>query len=405
MATDKKAQTALNDKALSGFKVLDLTHYIAGPYCTRLLAGFGAEVIKIEKPGSGDPARSIGPFLNDEPGLERSGLFLYLNSSKKSISLNLKTETGTHIFKELVKDADIVIESFRPGVMDELGLNYQTLKAITPRLVMTSISNYGQTGPYRDYKLSHLIAWGMNGARYNDGAPGRKPVQIGGWLTHYIAGLFAAGGTATALFQRNETGNSRYVDISIWESNILVTCYPTVVFSYFDILHNAISKERMGIFKCKDGYIGLNLFGRLNWELLCNFLGLYELPQDPRFSTPAALFENYEEAHAIIASKVQERGKMELFQSGIEWRIPFGLTPTTEEILSSPQHIDRDFIEEVEHPVTGRVKMPGAPFKMHGTPWQQSPAPLLGQHNKEIYSDYMGYSDNDLVKLEETGVI
>ena len=145
------------EQALAGVKVLDLSHYIAGPYCTRILAGFGADVTKVEKPGEGDPARSMRPFLNDEPGLERSGLFLYLNSNKKSITLNLKSSTGVKIFKELVKDADIVVESFSPGVMERLGLNYEALEEINPRLVMTSVSNFGQTGPYRDYKSSHLL--------------------------------------------------------------------------------------------------------------------------------------------------------------------------------------------------------------------------------------------------------
>ena len=160
------------EEALAGIKVIDLTHYIAGPYCTRLLGGFGANVTKIEKPGEGDPARRMGPFLNDEPGPEKSGLFLYLNSNKKGITLNLKSNTGVKIFKELVKDADIVVENFSPGVMARLGLDYQTLEKTNPRLVMTSISNFGQTGPYRDYKSAHITAWGMRGGRYTDGEPG-----------------------------------------------------------------------------------------------------------------------------------------------------------------------------------------------------------------------------------------
>lgn len=396
----------MEKQALDGIKILDLTRFIAGPYCTRILAGFGAEVIKIEKPGAGDPARSVGPFLNDEPGLERSGLFLYLNSNKKSVTLNLKSATGVKLFKELVQVADIVLEDFRPGKMDEFRLGYDSLQKINPRLVMTSISSFGQTGPYRDYRMNHLIAWGMSGARYNDGAPGVRPVQIGGWLTHYITGLFASVGTTTAVYGRNETGEGCHVDVSMWESNILITCYPTVIYSYQGMVHNGISKERFGIFQCKDGYIGLNLYGRLNWELLCSFLGMPELVDDPRFNTPQGILEHYEEARAIVAEKIKDREKMELFQSGVEWRIPFGLVPTTQEILESPQHIARGFFEEVGHPVLGKVVMPGAPFKMRETPWLvKSAAPRLGEHNEEVYCHQLGYSGDELVKMRGLGVI
>jgi crotonobetainyl-CoA:carnitine CoA-transferase CaiB-like acyl-CoA transferase len=395
-----------NTSALSNVRILDLSRFIAGPYCTRILAGSGAEVVKIEKPGSGDQARHIPPFLDDIPGLERSGLFLYLNTNKKSITLNLKSETGAGILKELVKDADVVVENFRPGKIDELGLGFSVLNEINPRLVMTSMSNFGQTGFYRDYKMNHLTAWGMSGARYNDGAPGVRPVQIGGWLTHYITGLFAATGTLTAVYQSRATGKGCHVDTSMWESNILVTCYPTVIYSYNGLEHNGISKERFGIFECKDGYIGLNLYGRLNWEMLCTFLGMPELVTDTRFSTPQALFEHYEEARSIVAEKVRQREKMELFQSGVEWRIPFGLVPTTQEILESPQHQARGFFEQTNHPVMGQVTMPGAPFKMGGTPWRmENPAPLLGQHNREIYCDRLGYSPEDLIRMRERGVI
>jgi len=387
-------------------KVLDLTHYIAGPYCTRVLAGLGADVIKIEKPGEGDPARRIGPFLNDEPGLEKSGLFLYLNSNKRSITLNLKSDAGVQIFIELAKDAAVVIENFSPGVMDRLGLNYRTLEKINPGLVMTSVSNFGQTGPYRDYKSNHMIAWMMSGMRYNNGKPGETPVQIGGWLSHYLAGLHGVIGTATALYQRNETGIGQHVDVSMLESVILATCYPTTTYSYNGIVHNAISKERLGLFQCAEGYIGLNLYGRLGLVMMCAFLGVPELAEDPRLQEPARVPELLEEIREKIKPQVIERKKMELFLSGMDWRMPLGLVPTTEEVLESPQHKTRGFFEEVNHPVMGKVTMPGAPFKMMETPWQlKNPAPLLGGHNEEIYRDHLGYSKEKLAEFIEQGII
>ena len=159
--------------ALSGYKVLDVTHFIAGPYCTRLLAGYGAEVIKVEKPGSGDGSRRLGPFVGDDPHIEKSAQFLYLNTGKKSITLDLKTPAGVKIFKRLVKDADILVENFEPRVMSSLGLGYDTLSEINPKLVMTSISNFGQTGPYRDYKAAEIVEYALSGLMKMTGEPDR----------------------------------------------------------------------------------------------------------------------------------------------------------------------------------------------------------------------------------------
>ncbi len=382
------------EQALAGVKVLDLSHYIAGPYCTRILAGFGADVIKVEKPGEGDPARRIGPFLNDEPGPERSGLFLYLNINKKSITLNLKTDAGAKIFKELAKDSDIVLESFSPGVMERLGLNYETLEKINPRLVVTSISNFGQTGPYRDYKSAHLITFGMSIVHHSE-----RPVLVGGWLSHYLAGIHGAAGTATALYQRKEAGIGQHVDISIWESSLLSALYPMVRYSYTGQGYvTRLPGPVSVVCTCKDGYIGLNAFTPIQLEMMCNFLGVPELTEDQRIS--------YDEVIATLASQVVGREKMELFESGAEWRIPFSLIPTTQEILDLPQHKARGFFQETEHPVIGKVTMPGAPFRMTETPWQLiSPAPLLGEHNEEIYCDRLGYTKDDLVRMREQGII
>jgi len=391
--------------ALSGIKVLDLSGCISGPYCTRMFAGFGAEVIKIEEPGGGDRARRLGPFLDDKPGEERSGLFLYLNSNKKSISLNLKCNTGLNIFKNLVKQADIVVENFNPGEMAEMGLGYEILEEINPGLVMTSISDFGQTGPYRDFKSNHLIAWMMSGMRYNDGAPGERPVQMGGWLSHYIAGLHAAVGTSTALYQRNKTGTGQWVDVSMLESIILTTCYPTTTYSYLGVIHNAISKERFGLIPCKDGFVGLNLYGRLNWDILRSFLGMAAEGDDPgAISTSSA--ELYEKWKAEVTEQVKDKQSTDLFLSGVEWRLPIGLVPTTEEIMAFPQHQTRGFFEEMSHPVIGKVTVPGAPFKMSESPWQvKHPAPLLGEHNQEIYGERLGYTDQDLSRMRAQGVI
>jgi len=396
----------MTERALAEVKILDLTHYIAGPYCTRILAGFGADVLKIEKPDRGDPARHIGPFLNDEPGLERSGLFLYLNSNKKSVTLNLKTGTGVKIFKELLKDADVVIESFRPGVMGRLGLGYQTLKEINPRLLMSSISNFGQTGPYRDYKTSHLITWGMGVGIYTGDGYGHRPLQIGGWLTHYITGLFAAAGTITLIYHRNETGIGQHVDISMMESIMAMSTQPATVYDYTGMVHHDIGGKGFGVLQCKDGgYLGPSVWTLPQRERMFTLLGVPELIEDPRFQDNNFI-ANRDLLRDIIAGKLEEWDSEELFQAAVEWGIPFALVPNTRQVLESTQHKERGFLEKIEHSVMGEVTMPGAPFKMTETPWQTtSPAPLLGQHNEEIYCQYLGYSREDVVRLREQAVI
>jgi CoA:oxalate CoA-transferase len=394
------------ERALSAVRVIDLSQCIAGPYCTRLLAGFGADVVKVEKPGEGDMARRMGPFLGDDPGPERSGLFLYLNGNKRGITLNLKSQAGVKGLKELVRDADVLVESFRPGTMARFGLDYETLEKINPRLVVTSISNFGQDGPYRDWKTSHLINWSMSGGRYSDGEPGKKPLQGGGWLTHSFTGLHALVGTCGALFQRNETGSGQQIDVSMLESTILTTIYTAVIYSYLGLFHNNVCRPYLGICRCKDGYVGVNVFTQSHWNMLCSFFGMPALTEDPRFANIALVNENKEVAKELFAPQLMERTGAELFESGAEWRIPFALVPATTDILASPQHLARGFFDEVEHPVVGKVTVPGAPFKLTGSPWRhERAAPLLGEHNEEIWCGRLGYAKADLARLRAQGVI
>ncbi len=394
------------ERAISA-KVIDLTHYIAGPYCTKLLADFGADVIKIEKPGGGDGARKTGPFFHDDPHPEKSGLFLYLNTNKRGITLNLNTQTGRELFKELIKGADIVVESFSPGVMAGWALDYQALEKINPGLVMTSVSNFGQTGPYRDYKSSHIVTCAMGGWTHTAGDETGVPPQAGGWLTHYITGIVAAIGTLSALFYRNETGVGQHVDISSMEALSPTMVYPTVNYAY-----TGLAEWRIGnrfpfvILPCKDGYIGMNLLTQDQWELFCNFVGMPELLENPNYTYGLDLMEKWEEVQAKIAPWFADKNADEVFHEGQSWRIPFALVPTTEEILEFPQHKERGFFVDVDHPATGKVTYPGAPFRMSETSWEvKRHAPLLGQHNEEVYCKELGYTKADLVKLFGLGVI
>lgn len=394
------------EQALTGVRVLDLSHFIAGSYCTRILAGFGSEVIKIEKPGEGNITRHIGPFLDDNPGPERSGLFLYLNTNKKSVTLNLKSRAGVEIFKRLVRDADLVVEGFRPGVMERLGLGYKALEKINPRLVMTSISNFGQSGPYKDFRLSHLIVWGMNGGRYNTGQPERPPWQGPNWMSDYIAGCMAVNGTLMALYQQKRTGIGQQVDTSIFESMLLMVEHPAVLYSYLQKTFTNYTIHFLGLFQCRDGYIGINMLTQPQWNAICTFFGMPELIEDPKFQNLALIVKHLKEARDLFAPKIAEWKVMDLFHAANEWRIPAGLVPTPKEIAELPQHKARGFLEDVAHPVMGHATMPGAPFKMMESPWcTNNPAPLLGEHNQEIYCKRLGYSSQDLTKLREQGVI
>ena len=397
----------MSEQALSGVRVLDLTWYVAGPYCTKLLADYGADVIKVERPGAGDPARRMGPFLDEQPHPEKSGLFLYLNNNKKSITLNLRSMAGKKLFKELAREANILVESFSPGVMSRLGLDYETLEGLNRGLVMTSISSFGQTGPYRDYKAAHIVEWAMAGWRFTDGLRGTKPVQPGGWLTHYIAGLYAAVGTMGALHLRDETGTGQHLDISEMEACLLVPPYHVTWYAYSGQRHQSQGAAYLGILPCKDGYVGVNCFTQPHWEALWSFVGMPEVLQDPRFKTRyGAIYGGHiGEAIAMLVPWLKEHTKEEIFHSGQDWRIPTGLVPTTKEMLEIPHLQGRGFFVEVDHPEIGRVTQPGAPFKMIATPWQVArAAPLLGEHNPEVYSS-LGYSREDLSKLREAGVI
>ena len=207
----------LEPQPLSDFRVLDLTHGIAGPYCTKLLADFGADVIKIERPGAGDFARSLGPFPGDVPHPEKSGLFLHLNTDKRSVVLDLKTPQGVQVVKDLVREADLVVESFSPGVMERLGLSYEVLSTINPNLIMTHISNFGQTGPYRDYLASELTHSAMGTAMHRRGLPDRYPLMLTSNHVQYQAGNVAAMATLFAWYTREHRDREgQEVDISIW---------------------------------------------------------------------------------------------------------------------------------------------------------------------------------------------
>jgi CoA:oxalate CoA-transferase len=400
----------VTQQALDGISVLDIGEYVSGPYCARMLASFGAEVIKVEKPGKGDVARRMGPFPGDEPHPERSGAFLYLNTGKKSITLNLQTTTGLNIFKELVKTTDVLVENFQPGVMASLGLGYTTLENINPRLVMTSITGFGQSGPYRDYKMSSIVGYAMSGHQYINGEPDREPLQGAGPQPEYQGGLHGFFGTLTALYSREDTGQGQCVDVSIMECLTGFHQFTIIRYTYGgEIKSRTGNRYESGypitIYPCKDGHVALSASSVQQQELLCALIGKPEMTEDSRFIGPLDRFANAEAYDALVMPWFRERTKEEIFHTCSQWRVPCAPVTSPGELLNDSHFREREFFVQVEHPEAGTLPYPGAPFRMSETPWQTGRAPLLGEHNEEIYCQRLGYSREDLVKLREGGCL
>lgn len=397
------------DTALSNVKVLDLTHYVAGPYCTKLLADYGADVIKVERPGSGDGARSLGPFPEDIPHPDRSGMFLYLNTNKRGITLDLKTPSGVKIIKELVKDADILVENYAPGVMDRLGLGYDILDEINPGLTMVSISNFGQTGPYRDFKASDIVMYGMGGILYLSGAYEREPLHHGLTQAGYWGGEMGALAALTGLYYRRETGIGQQADVSIQEAFGEGQLIRTANYSFLGAVLRRQPKGGGGIgedvMPCADGYVAPMLGGHSDWHTFAVFMDIPELMEE-RFVNASTRVVHGEELNERLRSKFSTQNKMDILNNAQEWGFPFGVAQTTEDLDNCPQLASRDFFVEIECPGYGTLKVPGAPFKMTETPFSlRRDAPKLGEHNDEVYREKLGIGPKEMVILRERGVI
>ena len=401
----------MEKQAFSDLRVLDCTQGISGPYCAKLLADFGAEVIKIEKPGEGDVARRMGPFPKDEPHPEKSGTFFYLNTNKKSITLNLKSEAGKKIFKELVREADVMLEDFEPGAISELGLSNEALREMNPRLVMTSISDFGQTGPYKRYKATNLTLCGLGGVMYTSRPPNKptgRPVIEGGSQAEYTTGLLSFIATVGALINRPRTNKGVWIDISAIESVATTLTMHFGEYSYLGVSRRtnlfAIHGYPIGYsYACKDGWLSLTpgIGGAPSIPLL---MEKPELQDEPLFAKPSARMAEPEKFDALVLPWLKEHNKWEITKEAQELRLAFTPVLSPRELLEDEQLKARKFFTNANHPVMGEVTYAGAPAKLSETPWREGKAPLLGEHNNEIY-EALGYSKENLVRLREEGVI
>lgn len=398
----------MTEGALASLKILDLSLDIAGPTCAGIMAGLGAEVIKVEPP-QGDPSRRVGPFFQDDPHPEKSGLFLYVNQGKKSITLNLETETGRDILCRLLPQVDVVVESYAPGYLAGLGLGYPEIERLNPAVVVTSVTPFGQDGPYRDWKADEFVSYALTGQLYGFGEPDREPLKPGGSIALYFAGLHAFNATMTALFARRLTGEGQQVDLSITEAMASMMEGPLSEWHGGNLAKRSGDGGRgaaSGQYRCKDGFVLVSSWAAKR-DHFPRFAELMDIPElaDARFATREGRTKHREEVDALMQPWLDSHTKEEICQKAQALRLPFGFPSTTEDLVNSPQFQARDWFVTLDHPMTGSLLYPGAPYKMSETPWMPQRAPLLGEHNEEIYCGLLNYRKEDLVRLRTNNVI
>jgi CoA:oxalate CoA-transferase len=406
---------SMAEQALDGLRVLEYGSFISAAFCSKLMADMGAEVIKIEEPGRGDESRDYGPFPGDIPHPERSGLYLYLNTNKLGITLNVKTKTGQEIFEELLKNADVLIENNPPHLAEELGLSHSRLKQANPRLVVTSITAFGQTGPYRDYKAYPINCCAVGGVSQSVGHYWREPLAMPISQGNFQAAICGALATMVALLARDVTGRGQHIDIA--EADVWATYH--VGFGITIHAFGARDSLRKGyigggwtyparrVIPCKDGYMALCAPQLRQWLKFLDLMGNPVWTENPRYRDRHAMEDDYpEEVDALLTPWFLERTKRELFELFEKNAIPFAPLYNMEDEVNDVHLAERKFFATLDREETSVLKYPGAPYKFSKTPWALNrPAPLLGEHNEEIYCRILGYSREELVMLRRSGVI
>ena len=391
---------------LDGIKVLDLTRVLAGPYATMLLGDLGAEVIKIEQPGTGDESRNFGPFKNGF-----SLYFMSVNRGKQSVTLNLKTERGQAIFKQLLEQTDILVENFRPGTMEKLGLDYDTLQIEHPSLIYAACSGFGQTGPYAQQGAYDMIIQGMGGIISITGEPDGPPVRVGTSISDITAALFTTIGVLSALHHRNRTGSGQFVDVAMLDS--LVAVLENAVVRYFatgeapkplGARHPAITPFEA--FASADGHVIIALGNDTLWAKFCEHVNRKELISDERFRTNADRTENHSELFPILSEIMSPRKTDDWIEALGKIGVPCGPINAMDKVVSHPQVQAREMITRIAHQITGEVEVPGVPIKLSETPGDvDTPAPSLGEHTTHVLTKLLKMRPDEVVQLKRDGVI
>ena len=386
-----------SNTALEGMKVLDCSQILAGPFCSMLLADMGADVVKIEKPSGGDDTRRFGPpFINSE-----SAAFLAINRNKRSLVLDFKQENGVAIMKKMVKDADVIIENYRTGAMDQNGLGYEELKKINPKLIYCSISGFGRTGPYAKRGGFDLVAQGMSGLMSFTGIPGSPPVKVGVPMADLNAGMFATYGILTAYVNRLKTGKGQYIETSLLEAAISYTIWESsIFFATGEVAEPLGSAHRLSApyqaLKTSDGYINIGAPNQSNWERFCKTIGRDDLLEDIKYQDNASRLINRQQLADDLEKTLSKKSSQEWLKDLEKDGVPAGPIFDISEVWSNDQIKSREMDVTLEHPTAGKIRNIGLATKLSQTPGKiKTAAPLLGQHTKEILIE-MGYTAEEI---------
>jgi len=386
---------------LSGVRILDLTLIMAGPYCTLILGDLGAEVIKIEKPGIGESSREMPPHFFEG----QSAYFIAMNRNKKSMTLDLKSEAGKRIFYDLARKSDVVIDNFRPGVVKKLGVDFDTLKTMNPRIICCSISGYGQTGPFRDRPAFDLVIQARGGIMSYTGEPGQMPVRMGAPMGDLSGGLFASQGILAALYQREKTGRGQRIDISLVDCQTSLLTYRAQFYLVGKEIARPVgsghvSAHPIRAFRTKTFDVVIDANTESIFAELCDAIGKPEMAQDEKFNSRENRLKNKEELYTILE-------KAFLTKTGEEWlealekRIPIAPINTIDKALADPQTLSRSMVVEVEYPNGKKLNIVGNPIKMSEAEQEVfKRPPYLGEHTEEILRDLLNYSPDQIKDIK-----
>ncbi len=396
-------------KALAGVRILDLTQFEAGTSCTEILAWLGADVIKLESPGAGDQGRWMA---TEKPGVD-SFYFILLNANKRSITLNLKHERGRAMFLDLVKQVDVLTENFSPATMESFGIGYDVLREVNPRLIYMTIKGFGTYGPYSEYKSFDMIAQATGGAMSITGFPGSPPLKPGPTIGDTGTGIHAALGVLAAYIQRQETGKGQKVEVAMQDAVVNLVRVPMmgtyVTQKPVRRMGNKLGPGISDIYKCAPGgdddYVFMLTTNEEMWRALCGAMERPELADDPRFANPKVRAKNNEELTAILNEWTGRHTKHEVMQILGKAGVPCGAVLNTVELLNDPHLRQRRMIVDIEHPARGKISIPGCPVQLEDSPVEVTSAPLLGQHNVEIYGRMLGLSEQQVEELKSQGVV
>ena len=401
------------DYPLTGIRVIALEQYMSAPYCTLLLADMGAEVIKIERPGAGDPRRQIPPFATDAQGNKVAGSFIGYNRNKKSLAVNLRDPAGCQVLRELVTVSDVVVENLRPGAADKLGLGYPALGAANPRLIYAAISGFGRlegyTGPYSDRPAFDIVAEAMGGVMHLVGFADKPPVSTLYGMADVLSGLATAYGIMLALYYRERTGRGQFVDSAMLDNVLALNERMAALYSFTGESPKRGEFRHLyprGAFRCRDGYLALNVPDDLQWRRVCKALGREDLVEDPRTADGSARAANADLIRAIIESWLGDKTRAEAVALFEEHGVPSGPVYTAEDIFNDPHVAARKMLVSVADPVAGPHLFARSPIHLSEAPEiRTAPAPRLGEHTQSVLSALLGYDDAKIEELHRQGVV